>query len=652
VTAAEMPERLTDLDRGFDWQVPNPGAYDPDNPLALLETAVRAEESTRATAVVWAVRSMVAAGAPAFVLTVTGRDYVGREKLLALGVYDNLVRDSLREHARETGHDGGDRGPSIATQLVELAQELFTFGISDQNEPFAIPVSGPKVVAMLKGSKMSLRALLSREYFSRTGRAATQQALADALLIVHGIAQEQEPSEIYIRCAQHDDALWLDLGDHTGRAVKVTAGGWRVEDEPPVLFKRTVLTGALPEPEHGGSLDDLWAWLNISKEERPLIAAELVARLFSEDAHVVLAVFGEQGTGKTTAVKVLVLLLDPGPVPVRKPPRDAESWVTAASASWVVALDNLSDIPPWLSDAICRASTKEGDVRRQLHTDKELAVFAFRRCVIFDAIDVGAIAPDLAERALVVTLSRIADKNRKTEKVFWAEWEKAHPKLLGAILDLAGAVLKRLPAIDLPEKPRMADFAEILAAVDAELGTQGLRRYRLQSAALAADGLSGDSLAVRMQEAVTEPFEGSSAALLKLVTPGDDDWHAPKDWPKDARDVTGRMSRLAPAFRKVGWTVANLGSDNHDNVVHWAVSPPSADERPRDDPRAPSPDSQSGEGARVREGESGIPRPPGKRDMPACPRHQTRWGPRTGCPDCQALAAIGAIGSAKEGQPI
>jgi hypothetical protein len=629
---------------GLDWQDADSTAYDPDNPLALLEKATAAGETDRAKAAVWAVRSMVAGGAPAFVLTVAGRDYVGRAKLLPLGTYDNLVRDSLREHAKETGRDGSDRGPSIATQLVELAQELYTFGISDLDEPFAMPVCSPKVVAMLKGSKTSLRALLSKEYFTRTGRAATQQALADALLILHGVAQEQEPSELYIRCAQHYGELWLDLGDHTGRAVKVTADGWRVEDEPPVLFRRTVLTGALPEPQSGGSLDELWAWLNIKAADRPLVAAELVARLFSEDSHVVLAVSGEHGTGKTTAVKVLVLLLDPGPVPVRKPPRDAESWVTAASASWVVALDNLSDIPPWLSDAICRASTKEGDVRRQLHTDKELAVFAFRRCVIFDSIDVGAMAPDLADRALPITLDRITDKRRRTEKVFWAEWEKAHPKLLGAILDLAVAVLKRLPAVSLAEKPRMADFAEILAAVDAELGTCGLARYTLQATALAADGLSGDSFAVRIQEAVTEPFEGSSAALLRLVTPAGDDWHAPKDWPKDARDVTGRMSRLAPALRKVGWTVRNLGSENHDNVVHWAISPPPPDERRRDDPRGPSQGSQheqSGGDARVREGESGVSRPAGKRDVPACPRHQTQWGPHPQCPDCRRLATGG-----------
>ncbi len=200
-------------------------------------------------AAVRAVRSMIAAGADAGVMAVA-RDFVKRTKVLAVASFDNLVHEAL----------GGDRDTgeperkSVATALVDLAQEFYTFGVSDLGEPFAIPIDGPRVVAMLRGSKTSLRALLAREYFSRTGKAATQQALADALLVIEGMAQEQGESRLYMRAAQHDGALWLDLGDSTGRAVRITSAGWAVEDQVPVLFKRTSLTGPLPEPQRGGDL--------------------------------------------------------------------------------------------------------------------------------------------------------------------------------------------------------------------------------------------------------------------------------------------------------------------------------------------------------------------------------------------------------------
>jgi len=567
--------------------------YDPDDPLAPVKEAVKeaASEDLVPGKVAAAVEAMARFGMDT-VTQVNVRAYIKKEKLVPLGVYDKLVR----EHAREAGQDGGDRGPSVATQLVELAEELYTFGVSELGEPFALPIDGPTVVSMLRGSKTSLRALLAREFFARTGKAATQQALADALLVLEGMAQDTEESRLYLRAAQHDGDLWLDLGDPTGRAVQITRTGWSVESAAPVLFKRTTLTGPLPEPQRGGSLDGLWEWLNVAEDDRPLVAAVLVSMLFSDQPHVVLAILGEQGTGKTTVVKVLTLILDPGPVPVRKPPRDADSWVTQAAGSWVVGLDNLSDIPPWLSDSLCRASTGDGDVRRKLYSDSDYAVFAFRRCVIFNGIDVGAMEPDLADRALPVTLDLIPDEERRDEESFWPDWRDDHPLILGAVLDLAVKVLQRLPSVDLAKKPRMADYARILAAVDAELGTDALTRYASQAATLAADGLSGDPLAARIQAIITSPYEGTSAGLLELVKPHDPDWKPPKEWPKDARAVTGRMRRLAPAFRKTGWTIEDLGRGGHDKQVQWKISPPAQPEASRDDARQrPQDDASAGD---------------------------------------------------------
>ena len=72
----------------------------------------------------------------------------------------------------------------------------------------------------------------------------------------------------------------------------------------------------------------------------------------------------------------------------------------------MVGLDNLSTVQDWFSDSLCRAATGEGDVRRALYTDGGLAVFAFRRVLLLNGIDVGALRGDLADRAIVVNLDR------------------------------------------------------------------------------------------------------------------------------------------------------------------------------------------------------------------------------------------------------
>jgi hypothetical protein len=492
---------------------------------------------------------------------------------------DNPLHYSDEEIAESTGEEKDSKPPSVATQLVDIAERMYTFGISDVGETYAISRSGPRVVLLLRGGRQSLRAELSREYRKATGKVAPQQALADALLTIEGIAQDAEPVPLYLRVARADGSWWLDLGDDTGRAVRVTGQGWRVEAEPPLLFKRTVLTAALPHPV-AGDLAELWEWVNVAEEDRPLILAWLIAALIPEIPHPVLAISGEQGTGKSTVMKVLVRLLDETPVPDRKPPKDAESWISAANGSWIVGLENLSEIQPWLSDSICRAVTGGGDVRRKLYTDGDLAVFAFRRVIAFNGIDVGAVRGDLADRLIPIELHRIDDESRLEEDELWPAWAEVHPRLLGAILDLAAGVAAGLHSVRLARKPRMADFARVLAAVDAELGTGGLNRYVDKQRNLASESLDDDEFVLAIRAALNgSRFTGTAGELLDLAKPADDEWKPQKGWPATPRSVTKRLRRQAPVMRKAGWYVTDDGGANHQKVARWTIATPKTHSR-------------------------------------------------------------------------
>ena len=162
---------------------------------------------------VWAVSSMLAAGAER-----RSRDRGPGLREAAHGSWPPPTSTAwLRES--QAGDDGAAGEPDVksaATMLVELAQEHYTFGVSDTGEPFALPQRrARRVVAMLRGGKTSLRALLAREYFTRTGRAAdaagaSRRATGDR---GHRPGGGRDP-RLYLRTAQHEGALWLDLGDH------------------------------------------------------------------------------------------------------------------------------------------------------------------------------------------------------------------------------------------------------------------------------------------------------------------------------------------------------------------------------------------------------------------------------------------------------
>jgi hypothetical protein len=152
--------------------------------------------------------------------------------------------------------------------------------------------------------------------------------------------------------------------------------------------------------------------LNAEEKEFRLIVGWLVAALIADIPHPIMALRGEQGSAKSSTAQMLVDLIDPSPAPMRSLPRDMKQWAVTASASWAVALDNVSAVPGWLSDALCKAVTGDGYVDRVLYSDDDVTVLAFRRAILMTCIDPGALAGDLAERLLVIELQPILDTGR------------------------------------------------------------------------------------------------------------------------------------------------------------------------------------------------------------------------------------------------
>lgn len=468
---------------------------------------------------------------------------------------------------------------SVAARLVGMAQERYVLGVSEDGEPFGADRTRPHLSMLLRAGKAGLRAELASRYFAETGTVAGGQALTDATLILEGLAASQTLEKLYLRIADHQGTSYIDTGRIDGKVVRIRAGTWSVVDTAPVRFLRTKLTAAMPLPAPDCDLDRLWDFINIAVADRPILLAVLVAALIQCDVpHPVLALFAEQGSAKSTTTRMLVDLVDPSPVPLRQAPRDADTWVHAASGSWVVALDNLSAIPSWLSDSLCRAATGDGNVKRALYTDGDLAVVKFRRCVIVNGIDVGAVRPDLAERMALVDLRRIDRHMRQPEATLQQQWCEALPGILSGLLNLAAAVHRRLETITLDDAPRMADFGRVLAAVDEVLLSDGLRRYMSRADQLSEDSLSADPFMEQLRRRLREPLRGQSGAdLLALITPTGEHWRRPKEWPKNGRDVTSLLRRHAPALRNLGWAIENDGARNHRNVLLWTIYPPHKD---------------------------------------------------------------------------
>ena len=490
--------------------------------------------------------------------------------------------------------DGADEKPpkrSQASQLVDMARDVYELGISDTDDPFGVHRDLPHVAMLLRGGRTGLRVGLARDYFAKHDAVASQQALADACAVLEGYATQADPRPLHLRVAEHGGRVYVDMADANGHVIDIGGGHWTITDHAPALFRRTKLTAAMPEPRGPSDLSLLWDFVLVDEQDRPLVLAWLVSTLVQPDApHPILTLLAEQGATKSSTTKKLVDLVDPSSVPLRQASRDAGAWVTAASASWVVALDNMSGTPPmWLSDSLCRAATGDGDVKRALFTDNDVTVLQMKRCVILNGIDVTIEQGDLAERVATVDLKRVLPKDRRTEADLADAWSAARPMVFSGLLDLAAAVHHRLNTVTVAELPRMADFAKCLAAVDDVLATRGLARYRDRMKRAASDTLSDPFIAAVTDQRVSV-IDMPSADLLRQLTPDVAEWKRPKEWPKNARAVTGVLTRNAPALRQQGWFIDNDGGQNKRNVVLWTLTPP---EKDGEEPSPPSPDSSS-----------------------------------------------------------
>ena len=399
---------------------------------------------------------------------------------------------------------------------------------------------------------------LARRHYDIHHTAPKSNALADALAVLEARARfEGQEHLVFSRVAGHEGQIYLDLADRRWRAVAIGPGHWNVVERPPVRFRRANAVLALPEPEPGKALDRLRRFINVGDDDWPLVAAWLVTALRPAGPYPILFLYGEQGSGKSTQARVLRALVDPNSAPLRACPKEAHDLALAAHNGWVIALDNLSRLPGWLSDALCRLSTGGGFATRTLFENEEETIFDAQRPVLVTGIEDLASRGDLLDRALVVQLPVIPPSRRRTEAEFWREFEQERPWLVGALAEAAATALARLATVRPPELPRLADFAQWAAAAEPALGcAPGTfeRLYARHNEAISLFALESSSIAVPILKLVRSgTWRGTASGLLAaLDQEADASERRRPDWPKGLAQFSGLLRRMAPNLRAFG----------------------------------------------------------------------------------------------------
>lgn len=476
------------------------------------------------------------------------------------------ARANETESETERNEAGASEGPQVDSErkptqaeiLIELARETTVFRGTDGEDYASFQTAGYKQTLRL--DSMDYRNYLATRFCELKGKPPHSNALQGVLGVLHGRAsnnQRQQP--VYSRLAQLGDEVYLNLGNDSWQVVGVSPSGWKVVSDHPIFFLKPKGMSALPVPVEGGSVNELWQFINVAEyDDFILLVAWLVAALRPVGPYPILVLQGEQGSAKSTTAKMLRALVDPFEAPLRRLPRNERDLMIAAKNSWILAYDNLSKIPEWLADALSSLATGGGLSTRRLYSNTSETHLSATRPIILNGIEDLATRGDLLDRAIVINLPKISSSERKLEEKLWRQFEEARSRILGALLLAVTRGLYNVNRIRRRRYPRMADFAHWSQATVSGLpwgDWQFVNAYETNISGANAISLEADVVAGAIEAlmAYTPRWESSAAVLLETLNQLlDQTTTKNKDWPTSANWLSNRLRRIAPALRRSG----------------------------------------------------------------------------------------------------
>jgi hypothetical protein len=421
-------------------------------------------------------------------------------------------------------------------------------------------------------------------------KAPSNDALYSAINVLQAKAiYSGDQYSLYNRVAPDDDGFWIDMSNDEWNAIHVTAKGWEIVDDPPILFKRYSHQQPAVTPVPGG---DPWCFLdfvNIDPQDeatRLLLLCAVISYLIPHIPHVILVLHGIQGSGKSTLFKLIKALIDPSSVDVLSMSRNERERVQQLDHHWCAFYDNITSLPTWINDSLCRAATGGGFTKRELYTDDEDIIYNFKRCVGLNGINIATQRGDLLDRSLLVGLHDIPKDKRKTEEQLLTEFAQCKGEILGGILDILVKALRYYPKIKQTKLYRMADFTRWGCAISVALGKTEqdfINAYESKVKAQIKEAALASPVATVLLDYMehNQLWDGTPSQLFAYLNE-----HAKnmgistrqKTWPKGPHILVRRLNELIPSLKALGLEVqTGLRSGKKRRIYLQSVSSVTSD---------------------------------------------------------------------------
>lgn len=441
---------------------------------------------------------------------------------------------------------------------------------------------------VLRIDSRPFKAWISQLSYLHTDKIMGRETINNVLLLLQGISQTTPRFELSNRVAQDDaGAWWLDLSDEGWRAIRIADDGWKLVDDPPILFRRYDHQLPLAEPcDNGRGVLDLLDFVNLSSVDHQLLfIVNRVVSLIPTIPHAIEYLWGGKGTFKSTGHRAAKTIYDNSSVGLMKLHEDVNQLIQNLDHHWLAYFDNVSILDEAQSDVFCRAVTGAGISKRALYTDDDDHTRNFRRCPGINGINIVANKPDFLDRSVVLETKPIPDGARKTDAEIDAKIREYAPGVLWDTLNLLTVARRKVGTLNI-DFPRMADYALWGCAVTEALGIPHERflvAYRNNILEVEINvirsSVVGDLLIQYLEQQLPKrqkiddrsitSIERTSTELftdLKKRAEGAG-INTKTDFPGNQRALSSLIIELAPNLPSVGFSVTRKRSGDARNFV-------------------------------------------------------------------------------------
>lgn len=404
-----------------------------------------------------------------------------------------------------------------------------------------------------------------KEFYDKHGIILKDKAIEQALTIMaYDANRHKKVDRIFTRFGYCGDDLYIDLQENNNRVVKIDSFEWTTCCDCPILFETFPGQKEISPPSHNGSFDHIKYFLKSEHIEDDILLYSTICTLpFSNITRPILGFVGPQGSGKSTAARMIRMIFDPSMNIFNSSKQTEHDFSIMMSSNALPILDNLSNISQSMSGMMCQAITDFGFQTRTLYTNKDYIQFNFKKPFIYTAINQPTTAKDFLDRTIIVEFDRLAASERVSENKFETDVMEYCPSILGGILDIVVEIKKLLTNLKIKSNLRLTDFGLHAAAASEILG------YGADSFIEAALERQNKYLNRKDVESIEEPLadtiidflskgnelNDSASGILKKLNSFTDNCNIQnRQWPDSAEKFGKSLGRIKSVLEDAGVT--------------------------------------------------------------------------------------------------